>query len=697
MDLLSKYEALSVTSQRTDVATVLRSIINGSFLLPNNDRDRLVGLLLHDVEAALDRSDKKARLSRKDAGLALLALKTLGRAPAASDIIARESNLRILLSTTKSLRSSDTEAADDALRCVANALLLVERGRETWVDIHGGAYCVDLLEKAQTPTLVFLCSRILFLSTASPTSALLPALLGRHSISFSFPQRIMEKNGNQDVVVIVSKQLDFLLNGVLVGTPMSKEAMTDLLKFSFNLLCHWPKIAPDAEDVRPRNGNGNNDLPPNSVNSHIDNPVLGERWSRRLDGFLPALRRVFLNLPPMSPSPLTAPVTHVLHALLPIPIDEKLYSVWFPEGNEGSSGRSTPRSTNSSPTTGEAHPRISCSSDSPTSGPSTTTTRSSKEKEGPLDRALSMLTPRLSLSRSPSPVSPVARDSISSEQHPSTSPSTAGPVTPKFIQRGLDLLDVSLAHYLPGNVDPDDASVKNICSDEDVVLDHILSPLVLLLNKLCKGSGECRRAVCSRVLPVDLDRTKPLEGRADTLGRCLRLMACVQHQQLKDGIGELVFVVCDSDATVMSTQIGYGNAAGYLFNRGILSAPPSTSVSTSSTSSTSSASASISSISSTNSSGPSLAISTASAEEEEREREINPITGMLTTPRPPSPQMTEEEKEREAEKLFVLFERLEKAGGMENPIKKALREGRLEKYEEERRRMDERGGEDDLD
>ena len=60
--------------------------------------------------------------------------------------------------------------------------------------------------------------------------------------------------------------------------------------------------------------------------------------------------------------------------------------------------------------------------------------------------------------------------------------------------------------------------------------------------------------------------------------------------------------------------------------------------------------------------------------------------------------MTEEEKEREAEKLFVLFERLEKAGGMENPIKKALREGRMEKYEEMVRRREEEGsGDDDVD
>lgn len=58
---------------------------------------------------------------------------------------------------------------------------------------------------------------------------------------------------------------------------------------------------------------------------------------------------------------------------------------------------------------------------------------------------------------------------------------------------------------------------------------------------------------------------------------------------------------------------------------------------------------------------------------------INPITGTLQAEHVPS-DMTEEEKEREAEKLFVLFDRLEKSGALppsQNPIRKAAAEGRL--------------------
>jgi hypothetical protein len=42
--------------------------------------------------------------------------------------------------------------------------------------------------------------------------------------------------------------------------------------------------------------------------------------------------------------------------------------------------------------------------------------------------------------------------------------------------------------------------------------------------------------------------------------------------------------------------------------------------------------------------------------------------------------MTEEEKEREAEKLFVLFDRLERTGVLppsQNPYRKAIQQGKM--------------------
>jgi hypothetical protein len=58
---------------------------------------------------------------------------------------------------------------------------------------------------------------------------------------------------------------------------------------------------------------------------------------------------------------------------------------------------------------------------------------------------------------------------------------------------------------------------------------------------------------------------------------------------------------------------------------------------------------------------------------------INPITG-TTIEKAELPDMTDEEKEREVEKLFVLFDRLEKTGALppsQNPIRKAVEQGKL--------------------
>jgi hypothetical protein len=71
------------------------------------------------------------------------------------------------------------------------------------------------------------------------------------------------------------------------------------------------------------------------------------------------------------------------------------------------------------------------------------------------------------------------------------------------------------------------------------------------------------------------------------------------------------------------------------------------------------------------------------------DKDVNPITGQFVSEEklPDLKDMTDEEKEREAERLFVLFERLKKTGiiDVENPIAKAMREsqGRFEQVEED--------------
>lgn len=108
-----------------------------------------------------------------------------------------------------------------------------------------------------------------------------------------------------------------------------------------------------------------------------------------------------------------------------------------------------------------------------------------------------------------------------------------------------------------------------------------------------------------------------------------------------------IFTHDPKKASEFSQQVGYGNAIGFLVNRGIAVEPPQ-------------------------------------GEADASNKIINPITGQYvdaeTQEGPSLADMTDEEKEREAERLFVLFERLKKTGviDVENPVAKAMREGRLQ-------------------
>lgn len=95
-------------------------------------------------------------------------------------------------------------------------------------------------------------------------------------------------------------------------------------------------------------------------------------------------------------------------------------------------------------------------------------------------------------------------------------------------------------------------------------------------------------------------------------------------------------------ATILISQVGYGNVAGFLFNKGIVTGPPSS--------------------------------GEASVPSDTSGTQINPITGAIQEERADI-EMTEEEREREAERLFVLFDRLERTGAVPpeaNPVRRAI-------------------------
>jgi Guanine nucleotide exchange factor synembryn len=264
--------------------------------------------------------------------------------------------------------------------------------------------------------------------------------------------------------------------------------------------------------------------------------VMRDSWSPRLDGyvwfllpprtltltdlsiksFLPPLLRVFHGLPPTSPCPITPPLAHVIHSLITIPVIPTLQSTWLglpsPSGSPKSSLSGSPESFPGS----RSH--------------SSARSDHSSRRSSTLDRALSAIAAgRRSLSRTP-PLNIVTYD---------------------VLQHAYDLLEVSLSHYLPGNTDPDDPEIRTRCKAESSdTLDDMLSPLVVLITKLCIADEGSRSRVRDWIVPEDLDRSSLLEERSDILGRCLRLLSCVHHSRLKDSVGELLFAIADSDGRI---------------------------------------------------------------------------------------------------------------------------------------------------
>jgi hypothetical protein len=127
------------------------------------------------------------------------------------------------------------------------------------------------------------------------------------------------------------------------------------------------------------------------------------------------------------------------------------------------------------------------------------------------------------------------------------------------------------------------------------------------------------------LLPEDSDRSLPI-GQSDTLSSRLLKLSTGPYPNLKTGISELMFVLSGKDAENLTKRIGYGFAAGFLASRGI-EIPQSA--------------------------------REAYATEDGLDATVNPITGQrwASEPKDNDPPMTMEEKEREAERLFVLFER----------------------------------------
>ncbi|GAA5919980.1 hypothetical protein JCM6882_004145 [Rhodosporidiobolus microsporus] len=199
---------------------------------------------------------------------------------------------------------------------------------------------------------------------------------------------------------------------------------------------------------------------------------------------------------------------------------------------------------------------------------------------------------------------------------------------------------------------------------EATKIEEILGPIMLLLRKLSM-LGEAQFHFRERLLPPTLDRSLPLDRHTSLSGHLVRLLNSILLPNTAYGVGEFLYNLADRDPLTLVRGIGYGNASGFLQNRGELIPPPA----------------------------GEEASEQGGAADGTKPRVLNPITGAYEQEDDPDfVPMSEEEKEREAERLYTLFERMARTGviSTENPVDKARAEGRFEETSEAREKELER-------
>ncbi|CZT12811.1 uncharacterized protein RCO7_03610 [Rhynchosporium graminicola] len=203
---------------------------------------------------------------------------------------------------------------------------------------------------------------------------------------------------------------------------------------------------------------------------------------------------------------------------------------------------------------------------------------------------------------------------------------------------------------------------KGVNFYEDDELEHNVSPILQLLRKIYEfAPKDVQIHLQNALLPTEEDR-KQILGRTETLSsKLLRFTSNPTTPQVRESISTLFFDLSSKDPKIFVQNVGYGFASGFLFQHNV--PIPENALEAWSTGSESSK-------------------ERASQDSINLAGRINPVTGQFLDmeEKHEEVEMTLEEKEREAEKLFVLFERLKKTGVMnvQNPVEKAFHEGRFE-------------------
>lgn len=170
----------------------------------------------------------------------------------------------------------------------------------------------------------------------------------------------------------------------------------------------------------------------------------------------------------------------------------------------------------------------------------------------------------------------------------------------------------------------------NIYSDKE--LDTAVLPLVTALRKIYELApvDTVRPVMHAKLLPTVKDRKKVLGKGNSVASLILRHTTNAMAPEFSKAVSHMLFELSDKDAAKFVQNVGYGFASGFLFQNNV-PIPE----------------------------GVQESFQVATGAEGGRGRAVNAITGQFIDEEAAAdlPEMTDEEKEREAERLFVLFDR----------------------------------------
>ncbi|KAJ2126428.1 hypothetical protein IW147_000176 [Coemansia sp. RSA 720] len=184
-----------------------------------------------------------------------------------------------------------------------------------------------------------------------------------------------------------------------------------------------------------------------------------------------------------------------------------------------------------------------------------------------------------------------------------------------------------------------------------------LTPLMLVLVRLVSEHPDVREHLFFKVYSKDaIDFAVLPENRPGMAAKLVRLMRSPDSGPFPVSTitGDLLLALLGNDIRQFILTVGYGNAAGYMVTRQIEI--------------------------------PADIIEQVRESSSESDA-VNPVTGRYWSQDDTNQElanMTDEEKEREAERLFVLFERLNKTGIIKtaNPVRAAAESGRFEELDD---------------